>query len=128
MTDIATILSRSSITSAQEAAQALGSGGTLSPLRESDVPSLITVYRMRLDQLKSLPGSYASKTASSVVELLENLRGASSVQMTVLEGPGERVYYLFLSDAGATVIGCIDGMDKRKVSYDQWNELWRGAV
>ena len=114
--------------SAQKAAQALRSGGVLSPLRDNDVAGLLDIYRMRLDHLKTLPGAYAAKTAASVEELLENLQGASSVQTTVLEGPGEHIFYIFLSHAGSTVIGCIDGVDKRKVSDARWEKLWQGAV
>jgi hypothetical protein len=125
MTDIATVLSQSSIASAREAAQALQAGGALSPLRENDVLGLIDIYRARRDHLKSLPGPHAAKMAASIEELLENLQGASSVQTTVLEGPGERTYYIFLTGAGSTVLGCIDGVDKRKVSDDRWKELWQ---
>jgi hypothetical protein len=128
VSDIATLLSGSSVASAKEAAWALRSGGVLSPLRDNEVSGLAEIYRMRLDHLKSLPGPHAARTAASVVELLENLRGLSSVQTAVLEGPGEHIYYIFLSDAGSKIVGCIDGVDKRKVSNERWSELWQGAV
>jgi hypothetical protein len=128
MTDIATVLSQSSLVSAQVAAQALRSGGVLSPLRENDAQGLIEIYRMRLDHLKTLPGPYAAKSASSVAELLERLRPASSVQTAAIEGPGEYICYIFLTDAGSTVLACLDGVDRRKISDDRWEELWQGAV
>jgi hypothetical protein len=115
--------------SAQAAAHALRAGGVLSALRdENDVQGLAEIYRMRLDHLKSLPGPYAAQSAASIAELLQNLRGASSVQATVLEGPDEHIFYIFLSNAGSTVVGCLSGVDKRKVSDERWSELWQGAV
>jgi hypothetical protein len=115
--------------SAREAAQALRAGGVLSnPREENDVQGLAEIYRMRLDHLKSLPGPYAAQSAASVADLLQNLCGVASVQTTVLEGPGEHIFYIFLSNAGSTVVGCLSGVDKRKVSDERWSELWQGAV
>jgi hypothetical protein len=100
MDDIARVLSQSSLPSAQEAAQALRTGGTLSTVRENDVPGLLEIYRMRLDHLRSKPGPHAAKLATEVAEMLENLRDASSVQTTIVEGPGERVFHIFLTRRG----------------------------
>jgi len=114
--------------SAQEAAQALRSGGVLSTLRENDVHGILDIYRMRLEHLKSKPGPHAAKLAMEVSEMLDNLRGVTSVQTTIVEGPGELIFYIFLSDSGSKVLGCISGVDKRKVSDNQWEELWQDAV
>jgi hypothetical protein len=129
VSDIATILSQSSIPSAQEAARALRAGGNISaPRSERDDSGLAVTYRMRLDHLKSLSGPYAAATAASVSELLQNLQGISSVQTAVVEGPDEHIFFVFLSEAGSTVLGCIGGVVSRKVSEDRWKELWRGSV
>jgi hypothetical protein len=128
MNDIAEVLSRSTLSSAQEAAEALRAGGVLGAVRENEVQGLLEIYRMRLDHLKSEPGPLAAKLASEMVEMLENLRGATSVQTTYVEGPGALLFYIFLTDSGSRVLGCCSGFDKRKVSDEQWEELWRGAV
>jgi hypothetical protein len=129
VTDIATILSQSSMSSAQEAARALRAGGNISiPRSERDVSGLALTYRMRLGHLKSLPGPYAAATAASVSELLQNLQAVSSVQTAVVEGPDEHIFFVFLSETGSTVLGCISGVDSRKVSEERWRQLWQGAV
>jgi hypothetical protein len=128
MNDIAKVLSQSPLSSAQEAAQALRLGGVLGTVRESDVRGLSEIYRVRLDHLKSKPGPHAAKLASEVAEMLENLRNATSVQTTYVEGPGALTFYVFLTDSASRVLGCTSGVDKRKVSDEQWSELWQGSV
>jgi hypothetical protein len=128
MNDIADVLSRSPLPSSQEAAQALRAGGVLSTVRENEVSGLLEIYRFRLDHLRSKPGPHAAKLAAQVAEMLENLKDASSVQTTIVEGPGEHLYYIFLTDAGSKVLGCVSGINKLKVSDDRWEDLWQGTV
>jgi len=128
MDDIAKVLAEASLLSSQEAAQALRAGGVLATVRENDVRGLAEIYQMRLDHLKSLQGSHAETLAAEVAELLENLRGAVTVQTTNIEGPGELAFGIFLTDSGTKLIGCVGGVDKREVSEAQWERLWQGAV
>lgn len=128
MNDIANILSQSPLACAPEAARALVSGWTLSPLRDVDAQDLLRTYRIRLENLQGQPGSHAAQLAQSVSELVSNLANTKVAKMTVLSGATEHDFAIFLSESGFEVFGCLKTVSRFGVSNERWEQLWQGAV
>jgi hypothetical protein len=126
--DIATILSQAPLACAPEACRALVSGWSLSPLRDVDAQDLLRTYQIRLVNLQQKPGSHAAQFAQGVSELIANLASAKVAKMTVLSGPAEHDFAIFLSESGSEVLGCLKTVSKLRVSSERLEQLWQGAV
>ena len=128
MSDVAKALAQSSLASAEEARRALRVGWTLSTPRDVDAQELLRTYQIRLERLSSMPGSHAAQLAESIAELLPNLETAKVVKMTLLSGPAEHEFAIFLSESAFQVLGCLKVVSKLDVSSERWEELWQGTV
>jgi hypothetical protein len=128
MNDIATILSRSTLHHASEAAAALRSGWRASRFWEAKSSDLAATYRVRLEHLRKLPGPHASRLADSIAECVPTLSSSDITKVGSLHGPAEHGFVIFLSGSGSEVLGCLKVISKLEVTPERWEEVWQGAV
>jgi len=93
-----------------------------------DAQELLRTYRIRLESLQAQPGAHPAQLAEGVSELLRNLTNANVVKMTILSGPAEFDFAIFLSESGSEALGCLKTVSELGVSNERWEQLWQGTV
>lgn len=92
------------------------------------VSSMLDIYsvRLRIGEAKAPKTGHATSILTDIKEYIAGLKsvGGDYVRYWNLTFDEISYFSIFAAVNAQRVIGCIYGIDRRRVTSDEWNELW----